>query len=218
MKNWKELRKNYEILSEVFLNEDDENNEHFLEKDVNEFILDNKNKKNLIIENTTLCSLSSLLSKIKGIKSRDLEMWLPILSIAMTISEDTFNNILELCTKLIREKDTEDVTESTDLVLIDVLADIVDKDDYYNVKMILNRLREHMGFENEKENKWLNNRWVSRALKRLAFNDKRRHGSGVQYRLLPKNVQDISERSGMALERFIKKDKQKSIISENTDD
>lgn len=211
--NWKDIRKSYEVLSGVFLNEDNVDNEGndvnkrpippIISEDINYI---NNNNKSYYIENTTLSTLSTLTTlkkRIKGIKSRDLELWLPALSIGLCVGEDVFNNILELCIKSVSDKETEDVSESTDLVLISVLSELVDKDAYYNVKDILKSLREYMGYE-DKDAKWLNNRWVSRALKRLRFTEKRRHSVGVQYRITPDKVKEISERSGMRLDKFIK--------------
>lgn len=214
LSNWKEVRNTYEVMSNTFLSEVSEQSV----VSVGEKRSTSKNKKkNQYIETATLTTqttLNTLLNKIKGVKSRDLELWLPILTIGMCIDEKIFDNLLELCIKLVREKETEDATESTDLVLISCLAEYVDKDDWYEVKNITSRLRAYMGLE-DNENKWVNNKWVGRAMKRLGFNEKKRMGTGVRYRLVPKKVQDLSERSGMALEKFIKKEQQKSVGDNN---
>ena len=73
---------------------------------------------------------------------------------------------------------------SCDALLLTALLKMVDRDDYYFIKAIKEKMFEELG---EKPN-WLNERWVSNALKRLGFREKRRIGKGSQVRLTPKMV------------------------------
>jgi hypothetical protein len=46
----------------------------------------------------------------------------------------------------------------------------------------------------DEEQKWLSSEWVGRALKRLGFTDKRRVGTGCEYKLSAKAIIDLAER------------------------
>jgi len=93
------------------------------------------------------------------------------------------------------EKQVENMTETGDYILVKTLLEIVDEDDYYKVREI----KEKMAEKFDEEQKWLKTEWVGRALKRLGFTDKRRVGTGVEYRLNRKDVIDLAERMGITI-------------------
>jgi len=49
----------------------------------------------------------------------------------------------------------------------------------------------------DEEQKWLTTKWVANALKRLGFTEKRRIGTGYEYRLRRQDVQDLAKRMGV---------------------
>jgi hypothetical protein len=167
--------------------------------------------------------------------SRELELWRPILALALffdestgevsEISEDngrgsqktTFRGqsfdqgegqrkvlpqytqttltslttlILRLAIETAKARQAEDATESAETVLVGVLVKLVREDRYYAVKAILGAMEESFG----KEEKWLNTKWVGRALKRLGFTEKRRVGAGIEYLLKKTDVEDLANR------------------------
>jgi len=85
------------------------------------------------------------------------------------------------------------MTETGDCILIETLLDMVNADSYYKVKEIRDEMAKHF----DEEQKWLNTKWVGRALKRLGFTDKRRVGTGYEYRLTKQGVRDVAERLGV---------------------
>ena len=177
-------------------------------KNENFSVVTEKSPKNSSTLTTlTTLDINTLKNKLKNIKNRDLELWLPVLSVGLSISDEVFDRVITLCVKNVKEKETENATESTDSIIIEVLSEVVDKNDWYPVKKITSRLRDYMGLD-EKEDKWLNTKYVGRALKRLRFNEKRRVGTGIEYRISVKNIEDLAKRSGMRLEKFIKKEEQ----------
>jgi len=80
-----------------------------------------------------------------------------------------------------KEKRIENVTETGEVILVSTLLKIVQESGYFKVKQI----RDFMAKQYYDEQKWLNTRWIGRALGRLGFREKRRLGSGVEYKLTP---------------------------------
>jgi len=137
---------------------------------------------------------------------RDFELWLPILSIisfmyCLPNSQTThtslstpLKSIIRWIARKMKERLTENVTETADVILIDSLRKMVSSenwsDDYVSVKTIKNVMEQSY----DEEQKWLNSRWVGRALQRLGFADKRRVGTGIEYRITREKVLDLAKK------------------------
>jgi hypothetical protein len=100
------------------------------------------------------------------------------------------STILELAIDKAAQKNVENMTESGEVILIQVLGNIVAEDNYYKVKDI----RDSMLKQFDEEQKWITTRWVGNALRRLGFSEKRRVGTGYEYRLTQAEVKDQCER------------------------
>jgi len=141
------------------------------------------------------------------LSSRELELWKPLIALAsffdryVSVTTQTSETsqttlrreILELAYRKAKEKKTENMTETGENILVETLLSRVQESDYYKIKDI----RDWMAERFDEEQKWLNTRWVGRALKRLGFTDKRRVGSGIEIRLSRKAVIDLAERMGI---------------------
>jgi len=99
----------------------------------------------------------------------------------------------------------EDITENSDLALIQVLREIVAKDDFYTLNAIKKKLVEAVGEPRESRTKegvsidydaprWLNNDWIGGALKRLGSKQKRKRANIKEYRLTPSAVESTALR------------------------
>jgi len=138
--------------------------------------------------------------KCKRISSRDLELWKPILCLAQFFDKyneklNLFERMLALAEKATEEKQAENIAETDDYILLQTLAKIVVKDGFYQLRFI----RDSMAEMYDEEQKWLTTKWVSRALKRLGFHEKRRVGRGVEYKITVEAVKDLAERLGLCL-------------------
>ena len=49
----------------------------------------------------------------------------------------------------------------------------------------------------DEEQKWISTRWIGNALRRLGFKEKRRVGTGYQYKLNKADVEDLAARLGI---------------------
>lgn len=129
--------------------------------------------------------------------ARDVELWKPILALAKCVDESLFDGFFEYIDKKIKEKVVEDTTESIDLNLVRILF-IMFRDgiDYYKIKDITEKLK------NNGEYDFLNTRKVGRAMRRLGFSDKRRVGSGVEYKLSMDKIMDIATRLNLDIEEL----------------
>jgi len=117
-------------------------------------------------------------TKIEG---RNLELFFPIFIIARIISEDLFKDILKLAEKIINEKKSEEYAESRDVALIDFVSKQEDwRGSFHTVHDICTNFRLVVALDPDEE-KWLNPKWIGRALKRSKLIvQKRRLGKGVE--------------------------------------
>ena len=136
-----------------------------------------------------------------GLQSRDRELWKPIITLAKFIEkygeENLTEEILNLAKESTNKKQVEDVTENTDCILAQTLLSFKG-DEWYYVKDIKDKLVENMG--EDEAPRWLNTKWVGRALKRLGFDQKRRLGRGIQYFLDSSKIHRLLLRLGVSPE------------------
>ena len=75
----------------------------------------------------------------------------------------------------------------------------VTTDNFYTPKELLDSALEFT----ESLPSWFNPKWLGRVFKRLGFKEKRRYGKGIQYRLIPAQIQDIADRLNIRLPRDV---------------
>ena len=138
---------------------------------------------------------------------RELELWKGIIALAtffdrkrVSLSKFTSSPsslttlILELAVQDAKQRQTENTTETGSVILAQVLLNIVKakehKDDFLPVKT----LKEKMSKAYDEEQKWLTTRWIGNALRRLGFTEKRRVGTGYQYKICKVEVEDLANR------------------------
>lgn len=143
--------------------------------------------------------------------SRELELWRSMLALALFFYEKGVHLqgsqsspsslpslVLTLALDSAKVKLTEDMTETGDTILVQVLIEIVEVDDYYPVK----KIKDEMAKNFDEEQKWLTTSWVGRALTRMDFKEKRRVGTGYQYLLRRKVVEDLANRMQVELHKI----------------
>jgi len=136
--------------------------------------------------------------------ARELELWKPLLALAMFFdSKGAFHSskftcslssltsfVIKLAVEHARQKQTENMTETGELILIQTLLKAVAEDNYYKVKSI----KEGMAASFDEEQNWLTTKWIGNALRRLGFKEKRRVGTGYEYKLNVADVRDLAQR------------------------
>ncbi|MBS7637042.1 hypothetical protein KEJ37_06925 [Candidatus Bathyarchaeota archaeon] len=146
-----------------------------------------------------VCEVSEQVKLGEEASGREAELAKPILTLAeffqkFVPEENLVQEMKAFIEEKLTEKETENLTETGELILVKVLVkNVVKSEGYYKTKDILNE----MALEFDEKPEWLNTRWVGRAMKRLGFMNKRRVGTGVEYRLSPETVRDVAERLGV---------------------
>lgn len=148
-----------------------------------------------------ICELSAVCEVPgEGLSERSLELWKPILTLAKFFDsyfEGLYDKILDFAIKKTEEKNVENMTEVGEYILVQTLLNLVKENRYYKVKTV----KEAMVQNFDEEQKWLNSRWVGRALRRLGFTEKRRVGMGTEYLFHVSQVKDLAERLGIKAEK-----------------
>lgn len=124
------------------------------------------------------------------LSNREWELWRPILTLAVFIDNVLYQKMKSLAEEKSGEKHVENMTETGEYILAETLLAFVEKDNFYKVKDI----RDSMSAKFDEDQKWLTNKWVGNALRRFGFADKRRVGTGIEYKLTIKTVLDLAER------------------------
>jgi hypothetical protein len=122
-----------------------------------------------------------------NINGRNLELIFPLLSINYFLGDERFDYSLGVLRSIVEERQGEELTESRDVALYEFISQQLESG-FVSVKKLTNDFRNYLG-EDEDEERWLNVKWVGRALRRLNLTlDKRRISSGTEVRLNTKKA------------------------------
>lgn len=146
--------------------------------------------------------------ELEYLTSRELELWAPILALArffdnkgvslttftysLSSLHSLFHAMVSLACESAKQRHIEDMTETGDTILVQILKTLVTSDNYYSVKEIKDKMQTAF----DEEQKWLTTKWIGNALRRLGFKDKHRVGTGYQYKLNMDEVNDLAKRMG----------------------
>ncbi|MEM3646534.1 MAG: hypothetical protein QW334_00115, partial [Thermofilum sp.] len=118
------------------------------------------------------------------ITAREYELWHPIFCIWKWIGGDELvQKMLPWVETKAEEKQIIELNDNRDLTLLKTLVEHVDRDGEYSLSEIRDWFKAE--FQDE-EQKWLNNKWIGSALRRLGFKDSRLKGGRYHY-FIPKN-------------------------------
>ena len=113
-----------------------------------------------------------------NISSRDLELFLPLLTLANVLDLVLFDNILKIFKEIVKERKSEEYTENRDVTFLDFISQQQQEMEHLQITYIRNKFQEFLG-DIDEDDKWVNNKWIGRALKRLnLIKDKRRVAKG----------------------------------------
>jgi len=139
-------------------------------------ITDNNTYITLTTQTTTDYTFYEKIDKM-GIDGRHFELTFPLLVIARYLG--SFDEFLEIIKKMVQEKKVEDFVESKDIQLFDFVSR-QDAMNFVSITKLTSKFRDFIGVD-EKEETYVNSRWMGRALKRLALvREKVRKSGGVE--------------------------------------
>lgn len=164
--NDKNIKKVKELINKIT----QENNFKFdinIFQDWNDYIKDNSKCKN------------PLFKKINNtqINGRNLELFFPLLMIALHIDNQLFETILQIAEKITIEKKESDYYESTDVKVYEFVSNNIEIDkEYLEIDLLIQ-------FKNmyKQNDDWCNSKWWGRELKKLnLIKSKRRINQGYK--------------------------------------
>jgi hypothetical protein len=158
-----------------------------------------------------------LFPELEEIRARERELWKPILSLC-SLDEETYKRVLSLAIEKTREKKTEDVLESREIILIRAMIALVGKDDFYKISDLKKLASEIEG----DELKWMSPTWIGRTLaNKFGFKEARRgigKGRPHERRMSKEKVWEIARRYGLEPEEELEAIKASLAQSEGEPD
>lgn len=98
---------------------------------------------------------------------RNLELSFPLFLTTLIFYEHLFYEMIEILKEVMIIKKNDEFIENKDISLIDFVSKQEGKRfDFISLAAIVRQFREHLG-EQEDEDRWINPKWMGRALKRL---------------------------------------------------
>lgn len=118
------------------------------------------------------------------IEGRNLELFFPLLITSYLINKDCFKESLIIFQDMSKTRIEDELSESKDVSLIDFVSRQPQNLNFIQVAEITRNFKAYLGNIDDEDDRWLNSRWVGRALKRLNLVlDKRRVASGNEVTL-----------------------------------
>jgi hypothetical protein len=113
-----------------------------------------------------------------GIYGRHLELSFPLLIISRLLNN--FEETLKFLEEIMKEKKLEDMAESKDVQVYDFVSQLNESHGHSLVSNLTIEFRHFLNLS-EKDDVWVNSKWLGRALKRLVLiKEKRRRSKGVE--------------------------------------
>jgi len=134
-------------------------------------------------DTTEQLQLEGMFNKIEEakIEGRNLELFFPLFLIADLIDPKVLEITIKTASEMVKEKKIEEMTESSDVALIDFIATQELSTSFISVRELTNGFKTFMDSDFSEDMKWLNNKWMGRALKRLSLiKEKKRISSGIE--------------------------------------
>jgi hypothetical protein len=105
-----------------------------------------------------------------GFDGRIMELCFPLIIIASFIGEEIVDELIKSLRDIIDEKKEESFMESRDILFLDFVSQlpITNKDELKSLSNLTNEFKKFVN-EPDDEEKWINTKWIGRALKRLGL-------------------------------------------------
>ncbi len=152
------------------------------------FLLENQqNWNNYIIQHNTSnssttsppsnSSISSIYNNINNTQllGRDLELFFPLFLISDLCGK--LDEMLKISVKIVKERKEKDIYESMDVQVYDFVSSYENKG-YIKVSELTSQFRTFIGTQ-EKEDAWINTRWMGKSIKRLKLDLEKKRSNGM---------------------------------------
>jgi len=118
---------------------------------------------------------------------RDLELFFPLFLISDLCGN--LDKMLEISTKIVKERKEKDVYESFDVQVYDFVAQHKEIG-FLRISELTSQFRDFAGIQEKQEN-WINSRWLGKSLKRLLLIKDKKKSSGMMVVL---NIEKAQEK------------------------
>lgn len=136
---------------------------------------------------------------VSGLNNRDLELVKPILAVAKTFSEESFNEVLTTVKDIFANRDLFDFSSDWDYILFSSLQKYYKNNfavgEWMQTKEILDIMLSNMVFD-EDDKKRPSVKWIGRLLSRIDLFEKKREAAGVKYKLNLGNIEKYMKTRG----------------------
>ena len=127
-----------------------------------------------------------------GINGRNLELWMPLFALSAMLPEEELLDTFRIAKERTKEKRVEEMSDSKDLNLYEFISKL-EHHRFTPIKIqeLTSAFKEFLGIGGDDEDKWLNHKWMGRALKRLNLTtSKRRVARGIEVTLNIEKAKD----------------------------
>lgn len=138
---------------------------------------------NYITTGTNNYNKQHLFEKLKDskIKGRMLELSFPLILIADMIHPEIIDTIIESLKKISIEKSQEAFLENKDIFVVDMVSQEVVPTRFQSIKSLLEKFKGFIQYSPAKDDDWLNEKWLGRAIKRnMLAKEKKRTERGIE--------------------------------------
>jgi len=108
-----------------------------------------------------------------SLDSRHLELFFPLFFIAFLDSKETLDELINTAENIVKERRSLDAVENRDILLLQFLASREETSEFISIRTLVKEFKEYLG--EDEEAKWLNSRWLGRALRRQVLVIDQRH-------------------------------------------
>ncbi len=109
------------------------------------------------------------------IDGRNLELFLPLLIVSLLLGQEVFKTTLGFAKEMVRNKKTEELSESKDVSFLEYIASQNSGLEYVSIKDIAQGFKAYLNPDDEE--RWLSHDWIGRALRRLSLASAKRRVS-----------------------------------------
>lgn len=136
---------------------------------------------------------------VSGLNNRDLELVKPILAVAKTFSEESYEEVLTTVKDIFANRDLFDFSSDWDYILFSSLQKYYKNNfavgEWMQTKEILDIMLGNMVFD-EDDKKRPSVKWTGRLLSRIDLFEKKREAAGVKYKLNLGNIEKYMKTRG----------------------
>lgn len=132
--------------------------------------------------------IDEFFNKIYDLKitGRNFELAFPLILTAQLLGDEVLKDFLTIVSQIFANKSDEEYLNSKDIAVYDFVSSRTESNQFLSVKELVSEFRLFIG-ESDDDDRWLNDKWFGRALKRLNLVLEKKRWSSGQFVILNHN-------------------------------